>query len=48
MTTPPVGGPEPEESAEDKKERERQWNLRESNAAWKAVAYLITGPLIYG
>ena len=52
MSTPPSGAPgfeeKPDESAEDKKERERQFNLRESNSAWKAVAYLITGPLIYG
>ena len=52
MSTPPAGPPEPEESAEesaeDKRERERQFNLRESNSAWKAVSYLITGPLIYG
>ncbi|GAA2162852.1 hypothetical protein FHX52_0074 [Humibacillus xanthopallidus] len=52
MSTPPSGAPGVEdnsgESAEDKKERERQFNLRESNSAWKAVAYLITGPLIYG
>jgi len=39
---------EPDETAEEKKERERQFNLRESNSAWKAVAYLISGPLIYG
>ena len=52
MSTPPSGAPgfedNADESAEDKKERERQFNLRESNSAWKAVAYLITGPLIYG
>ena len=48
MSTPPSGAPEPDESAADKKERERQFNLRESNSAWKAVAYLISGPLIYG
>ena len=48
MSTPPSGAPGAEESAEDKVERERQFNLRESNSAWKAVAYLISGPLIYG
>lgn len=56
MSTPPSGAPgsaeRPEEnsveSAEERKERERQFNLRESNSAWMAVAYLITGPLIYG
>ncbi|MCU1538298.1 MAG: hypothetical protein JWP82_2649 [Humibacillus sp.] len=35
-------------AAEEKRERQIQVNLREANAAWKAVAYLITGPLIYG
>jgi len=35
-------------SAEEQREREIQVNLREANAAWKAVAYLISGPLIYG
>jgi F0F1-type ATP synthase assembly protein I len=52
MSTPASGAPgfeeKPDESAEDKQERERQFNLRESNSAWMAVAYLITGPLIYG
>lgn len=35
-------------SAEEQRERQIQVNLREANAAWKAVAYLISGPLIYG
>jgi len=52
MSTPPSGAPgfedEAGESAEDKKERERQYQLRESNSAWMVVGYLITGPLIYG
>jgi F0F1-type ATP synthase assembly protein I len=56
MSTPPSGAPGSEgrpeensvESSEERKERERQVNLRESNSAWMAVAYLITGPLIYG
>jgi len=52
MSTPPSGAPgaegSAEESAEDKAERERQFNVRESNSAWMAVAYLISGPLIYG
>src|SRR5262245_64848995 len=48
--TPPAEPTEPTtESAEtDPAEELRQFNLREQNAAWKAVAYLITGPLIYG
>jgi len=36
------------ETAEERRERENQVNLREANAAWKSVAYLISGPLIYG
>ena len=41
--------PQPSRPAEsDADEEQRQFNLREQNAAWKAVAYLITGPLIYG
>lgn len=42
-STPPVA-----ETAEEARERQIQVNLREANSAWKAVAYLISGPLIYG
>jgi hypothetical protein len=45
----PVEPAEPAKPAEsDPDEEQRLFNLREQNAAWKAVAYLITGPLIYG
>ena len=59
-TSPPPGtdesadrpdGPESvdrPETAEERREREIQVNLSEANSAWKSVAYLITGPLIYG
>jgi hypothetical protein len=50
--TQPSGSPEPTQPSQpaesDPDEEQRQFNLREQNAAWKAVAYLITGPLIYG
>ena len=37
------------ELSEDEKQEElRRFNMAEQNSAWKAVAYLITGPLIYG
>ena len=59
MTTPPTPEPsdpsepreprEPSEaSAEDKAEELRQFNTREQDSAWRAVAYMLTGPLIYG
>jgi len=40
--SPPSGGT-PEE-----REALREFNVREADSAWKAVAYLITGPAIYG
>lgn len=42
----PSGSPEP--TPEEQAEELRDFNMREQDAAWKAVAYLITGPLIYG
>ena len=54
MTTPPRR-PEPDEPTErrsraeaDKAEELRAFNMREQDSAWRAVAYLLTGPLIYG
>lgn len=35
-------------SAEDEAEELRSFNVREQDSAWRAVAYLLTGPLIYG
>ena len=50
MTTPTT--PEPSEptepTAEDKAEELRRFNSREQDSAWRAVAYMLTGPLIYG
>lgn len=40
----PPEEPTPEEAAEAL----RQFNAREADSAWRAVAYLITGPLVYG
>jgi F0F1-type ATP synthase assembly protein I len=37
-----------EPSAEEKAEALRDFNIREQDAAWRSVAYLITGPLVYG
>jgi hypothetical protein len=39
-----------EQAAEQEEARERlnAVNRRESDSAWKAVAYLLTGPLVYG
>jgi F0F1-type ATP synthase assembly protein I len=38
------GGQTPEDAAEQL----RRFNVREADNAWRSVAYLITGPLIYG
>ena len=59
MTTPSTPEPdEPTESTQpaqptelseaDKAEELRAFNIREQDSAWRAVAYLLTGPLIYG
>lgn len=42
----PSGSPEP--TPEEQAEELREFNMREQDSAWKAVAYLMTGPLIYG
>jgi len=36
------------EEAEEKAEELRAFNTREQDAAWRSIAYLISGPLIYG
>ncbi len=52
MTTPST--PEPDEpdrtvaEVGDKAEELRAFNIREQDSAWRAVAYLLTGPLVYG
>lgn len=37
-----------EPSEEEKAEKLRAFNTNEQDSAWRAVAYLITGPLLYG
>jgi F0F1-type ATP synthase assembly protein I len=44
----PTSEPTPELTPEEKAEQLRAFNTREQDAAWRAVAYLISGPLIYG
>jgi|SRR5689334_24348220 hypothetical protein len=45
-------GEEPTEptelTAEERREQLQAFNRREQDSAWRAVAYLLTGPLIYG
>ena len=36
------------EKAEEKAEELRAFNTREQDAAWRSIAYLLSGPLIYG
>jgi len=59
MTTPqppePTEPTEPSEPTElseptaaDRAEELRRFNTREQDSAWRAVAYMLTGPLIYG
>jgi hypothetical protein len=48
---PSDSAPEPvseEEAKEAAKEELRRFNTREQDSAWRAVAYLLTGPLVYG
>ncbi|MEO7753338.1 MAG: AtpZ/AtpI family protein [Terracoccus sp.] len=46
----PMGPAEPVEPVEpvDEVEKLRDFNVREQDSAWRAVAYLLSGPLIYG
>jgi hypothetical protein len=51
MTTssdPQPGEPTPERPERDADEELRAFNTREQDSAWRAVAYLLTGPLVYG
>ncbi|GAB2756919.1 hypothetical protein GCM10027039_15160 [Terrabacter koreensis] len=57
MTTPtppdePTKSSEPSEPSEptaaEKAEELRAFNSREQDSAWRAVAYLLSGPLVYG
>lgn len=58
-TTPPDPTPRPDEKPDEKPdgkavekpgdaEELRRFNSREQDAAWRAVAYMLSGPLIYG
>jgi F0F1-type ATP synthase assembly protein I len=40
--------PARELTSEEKAEQLRAFNTREQDSAWRAVAYLISGPFIYG
>lgn len=46
MPTPPV--PPPSDASDEEREALREFNMREADSAWRAVAYLLTGPLVYG
>ena len=43
-----AGNPPRELTSEEKAEELRAFNTREQDAAWRSVAYLISGPLVYG
>lgn len=49
-STPSDPSPEtpPEQTPEERAEALRAFNTREQDAAWRSVAYLISGPLLYG
>jgi len=49
-SSPSSPEPEPprELTSEEKAEELRAFNTREQDAAWRSVAYLISGPLVYG
>ena len=46
----PLPEPEPQRelTSDEKAEELRAFNTREQDAAWRSVAYLISGPLVYG
>lgn len=44
----PTDGPADPTSEQDAAEALRETNMREQDSAWRAVAYLLSGPLIYG
>jgi F0F1-type ATP synthase assembly protein I len=55
MTSSPPTPPHPDEPSEpsklsddEKSEQLRAFNTREQDSAWRAVAYLLSGPLVYG
>jgi F0F1-type ATP synthase assembly protein I len=44
----PAEQPSREPTAEERAEAAREVNRREADAAWRSIAYLISGPLVYG
>ena len=44
---PPPDEPTPPDEPSDE-ERLRRFNSNEQDSAWRAIAYLLSGPLIYG
>ncbi|MEO5744008.1 MAG: AtpZ/AtpI family protein [Terracoccus sp.] len=44
--TEPTPSPRPDEPSEA--EKLRRFNTSEQDSAWRAIAYLLSGPLIYG
>lgn len=56
MSTPPTGRPDGSASSErdkaaqaaQEKEAQRAFNTAEADSAWRSVAYLLSGPLVYG
>lgn len=45
---PPPSATPDEPSDAEKAEELRSFNSREQDSAWRAVAYLLSGPLVYG
>lgn len=48
MSTSSPKQPADQPPDDDATEELRRFNMAEQDSAWRAVAYLITGPLIYG
>lgn len=48
MSTSPPGEEPSEAQQAEQAEALRRFNTREQDSAWRAVAYLLTGPLVYG
>jgi hypothetical protein len=44
----PAGPPDREPTPEEQAEAARRVDRREAEAAWRSVAYLLSGPLVYG
>lgn len=49
MPTPtPQPGPDSPEDEDEARERQRALNTSTADAAWRVIAYLLSGPLFYG